>query len=390
MIALKTAKLHGLHAAAFIIAALIPCAFAPVFPVTAVRTAFAAQSGTSAQSMMLTEAHSGRVLDSYNADKRLPMASTTKVVTAIVVIENCALDEVIKVPAAAVGVEGSSIYLEKDEPMTVEALLYGLMLQSGNDCAVALAIHAGGSVQGFADMMNAFAAKVGAPNSHFMNPHGLHHPQHYTTARDLSRISCYAMLNPVFKKIVGTKEYKTTWINRDYGRRIHNKNKILTRYAGGNGVKTGFTRAAGRCLVAAAERDGMQLVAVVLNCGPMFPECMRLMDEGFAKYKMTEILGAQTHLGELPVTNGRKAAVRVYSYRPLLYPLKEGERARVKFVLDLPERLTAPVVKHQITGKISIFLDGNLLLRENIYAMEDVKSKPLNDRLGDLMKEFIG
>ncbi|GHU98734.1 serine-type D-Ala-D-Ala carboxypeptidase [Clostridia bacterium] len=345
-------------------------------------------ASSCAESMTVMEARSGRILNSLNPDKRLPMASTTKVVTAIVVIENCDLNTVVKIPAEAVGVEGSSIYLEKDEPMTVEALLYGLMLQSGNDCAAALAIHAAGSVEKFAGMMNGFAQKVGAVNSHFMNPHGLHHKDHYTTARDLCRISCYAMGNPAFKRIVGSKEYKTTWVNRDYGRRIHNKNKILFQYEGGNGVKTGFTRAAGRCLVAAAERDGMQLVAVVLNCGPMFPECMRLMDEGFKKYKLTEILPAQKHLGELSVINGRKPAVRVYSYKSLFYPLAEGEIKTVKFVCELPEKLTAPVEKHQTVGKIKIVMNGKELLTDNIYAMEEVRAVTLNDRLGDLLREW--
>jgi D-alanyl-D-alanine carboxypeptidase (penicillin-binding protein 5/6) len=351
----------------------------------------AGNAGSScAESMTVMEARSGRVLFSREPDKRLPMASTTKVVTAIVVIESCDLNAVVKIPAEAVGVEGSSIYLEKGEAMTVEALLYGLMLQSGNDCATALAIHAAGSVPKFAEMMNGFARKLGANNSRFMNPHGLHHKDHYTTARDLCRISCYAMGNPVFKRIVGAKEYKTTWAGREYGRRIHNKNKILFQYAGGNGVKTGFTRAAGRCLVAAAERGGMQLVSVVLNCGPMFPECMRLMDEGFKTYRMTEILPAQKHLGELPVVNGRKPAVRVYSYMPLYYPLAEGELKGVKFTCELPEKLTAPVEKHQAVGKLKIALNGKGLLVENIYAMEEVRAVTVNDRLGDLLREWRG
>ena len=345
--------------------------------------------GSSAQSMMLMEAESGRVLAAQNADLKLPMASTTKIVTALVVIENCGLDKKVKIPAAAVGVEGSSIYLQKDEELTVEALLYGLMLQSGNDCAVALALYAGGSIENFALMMNGLAKRAGAENSNFKNPHGLHHKEHYTTAADLCKISCYAMKNPTFKNIVSAKQFKTEWAGRDYPRVINNKNKILFQYSGGNGVKTGFTRAAGRCLVSAAERGGMQLVCVVLNCGPMFQECMRLMTDAFDTYKMTEILSAQKHVGAVRVVQGRQPYVRAYTYRPLYYPLKDGEAALIRCVADVPEKVGAPVKKDQVLGDIKIYLENRLLFTENVCAMDEVKSTTLSERIGEILNDIF-
>jgi D-alanyl-D-alanine carboxypeptidase (penicillin-binding protein 5/6) len=335
------------------------------------------------------EAESGRVLAAQNADARLPMASTTKVVSAIVVIENCDINKKIKVPAAAVGIEGSSIYLQKDEEITIEALLYGLMLQSGNDCAVALALHAGGTVENFSLMMNALAKKAGAENSNFKNPHGLHHKEHYTTAADLCRISCYAMKNPTFKKIVSTKQYKTEWAGRDYPRVINSKNKILFQYGGGNGVKTGFTKAAGRCLVSAAERGGMQLVCVVLNCGPMFQDCMHLMSYGFDNYKMTEILPPQKHVGAVGVANGRQTYVRAYTYKPLSYPLKDGEAAQIRYVSDVPEKVDAPIKKDQKLGEIKIYLLNRLLFTESVCAMDEVKSTTLSERIGEIIDEIF-
>ena len=232
---------------------------------------------TSAKAMAVIEASTGRLLYEKSKDLKLPMASTTKICTAITVIENCDnIEKTVTVPDKAVGVEGSSIYLQKSEKVKIIDLLYGLMLQSGNDCAEALAITVGGSIEHFAAMMNETAAKAGATNSNFVTPHGLHDDNHYTTAYDLALISAYAFKNPVFEQIVSTKKHIMPWEGRNYPRVIVNKNKILSTYEGGDGVKTGFTKKAGRCLVSSATRDGMRIIAVVLNCGPMFEDCASL------------------------------------------------------------------------------------------------------------------
>ena len=230
--------------------------------------------------MVVLERNSGRVLNEKNADKKRPMASTTKIATAITVIDNVAdLDKIVRVPAAAVGVEGSSVYLEKDEELTVRDLLYGLMLQSGNDCAAALAITTAGSIENFATLMNETAAKVGADNTHFVNPHGLHHDEHYTTARDLGKITAYAMKNDVFRTIVSTKYHDTSG---EVSRCFKNKNKMLWNYDGAIGVKTGYTKKSGRCLVSAAEKDGKSFAVVVLNVNDMWNVSENLLNEAFS------------------------------------------------------------------------------------------------------------
>lgn len=239
---------------------------------------------STATSMALVDGDTGELIYSKNCDARREPASTTKICTAITVLENYTLlDLPVPIPDEAIGVEGSSLYLQKGEMLTVRDLLYGLMLQSGNDCAVALAIIVGGSVDGFVELMNETAQAAGATDTNYTNPHGLHHDEHYTTARDLCAIAYYAMQNETFREIVATKRHRTPYHNHDYDRNFPNKNKILFNYAGGNGIKTGFTKKSGRCLVSSATRDGKTYICTVLNCGDMFEECMRLMDCAFSR-----------------------------------------------------------------------------------------------------------
>ena len=249
------------------------------------RTASADTAYSSAKAMCTMEASSGRVLYSKNMDAELPMASTTKIMTAITAIEDCNdVDEKFVISPKAVGVSGTSLYLRKDEAFSVRELLYGLMLISGNDASVAIGERVGGNVKNFVELMNKTAEKIGAKNSHFANTHGLDGKGHYTSAHDLALITSYALQNETFREIVSTKTTKI--INTDgKSRYLKNKNKLLATLEGCNGVKTGFTDDAGRCLVASAERDGMQLVCVVLNCGPMFEECATLLEKGFEEYK---------------------------------------------------------------------------------------------------------
>lgn len=233
-------------------------------------------------SYIVMEAKGKKMLKGYNEYLRLPMASTTKIMTALIVVENCKMNEKVKIPAKAVGVEGSSIYLREGEVFTVEELLYGLMLRSGNDASVALALHLAESVENFAEMMNCRAVSMGLKDTHFTNPNGLHDDEHYTTAYDLCYISCVAMQNPLFRKIVSTKTIRVG--EGESTRLFKNKNKLLYLYDGGNGIKTGFTKKAGRCLVASAKRDNLTMVSVVLNRGAMWEECSSLLNYGFANF----------------------------------------------------------------------------------------------------------
>ncbi len=334
----------------------------------------------SASGMAMLELDSGRIIMQKSADKRLPMASTTKIMTAITVIEHTkSLDKTVVIPDEAVGVEGSSIYLQHGEELSIRDLLYGLMLQSGNDCAVALAITVGGSVENFADMMNVLAQQIGAKNTHFVNPHGLHDDDHYTTAYDLALISAYAMRNPVFAEIVGTKMYKTTWKDHDYGRVIVNKNKILSTFEGGNGIKTGFTKKAGRCLVSSAERNGKTLICVVLNCGPMFEECSSLMEMAFDKLIMSDIISTNTPLNNIKVKGGKQEFVNVGLESVFRYPLTESEMEELRFEFDLPSEISAPVKKGERIGKIHIYLENRLLFSEDLFTMDNVEKKSFWD-----------
>lgn len=243
---------------------------------------------SSAKGMAVVDGD-GNVLFEKSMHLKCEPASTTKICTAITVIDRCySLNREVIVPDCAVGVEGSSIYLEKGEKVKVIDLLYGLMLRSGNDCAVALAVLFGHSVEGFAKLMNETAEAAGAINTNFANPHGLHDDSHYTTAYDLAKITAYAMKNPVFRKIVSTKRYEMTYNNKPYNRILYNKNKILNEYEGGDGVKTGYTKAAGRCLVSSATRGGKTVIAVVFDCYDMFPECKRLMTKAFESLGVSE------------------------------------------------------------------------------------------------------
>lgn len=239
---------------------------------------------SSATAMALIDGDTGELIFSKNCDAKREPASTTKICTAITVLDNYTmLDIPVPIPDEAIGAEGSSVYLQKGEMLSVRDLLYGLMLQSGNDCAVSLAVIVGGSVNGFAELMNQTAKKVGAVNTNFTNPHGLPDENHYTTARDLCAISRYAMQNEQFRSIVSAKRHTMPYCNHDYNRSFPNKNKILFDYEGGNGIKTGYTRRAGRCLVSSATRNGKTYICTVFNCGDMFEECMRLMDRAFAR-----------------------------------------------------------------------------------------------------------
>ncbi len=305
----------------------------------------------AAGSAYLAEATTGRVLFAQDEDVRLPMASTTKVMTALLCIESGRLDETVAVPDAAVGTEGSSMYLEYGEQIRLVDLLYGLMLTSGNDAAVAIVITLDGSVEAFAEHMNVRAAELGLHNTNYCNPNGLHDPSHYTTARDLGVLACFAMQNDTFQKVVGTTYYETT--SGAHVRTIKNKNRLLWQYDGGNGVKTGYTMAAGKCLVFAAKRDGMQLCGVVLNCGDMWNAAKSLLDFGFAQYEMQE----QIDVGEvffLPVAGGVKKELAASPKEGILIPIRKDGTDTVTVRATLFDVVLAPVAAGQTVGEMVV------------------------------------
>ena len=225
-----------------------------------------AQGETSARAACILEQQTGRVLFEHNMHARLPMASTTKVMTALLAIELGKAEDEVVCSENAFGVSGTSIYLQLGERLTLEEMLLGLMLSSGNDASVAIAEHIGGTVDGFVALMNARAREIGAVNTHFANPHGLPDENHYTTAYDLALISREAMNNESFRRLVSIQRASIPWEGRAYNRQLNNKNRLLSDYPGATGVKTGFTSKAGRCLVFGAQRDGLELIGAVLSC----------------------------------------------------------------------------------------------------------------------------
>ena len=327
-------------------------------------TAEASYNSKTAEIVM--EKNTNRIIYSNNINEKMYMASTTKIITAILVIESMNMSDIITVGAKTTGIEGSSIYLETGEKLSVKDLLYGLMLRSGNDCAETLAVACCGSIEKFADKMNEFAINLGAKNSHFTNPHGLHDDNHYTTAYDLALISCYAMKNPIFKEIVSSKSVKIPFTTKDTTRYLVNKNKMLFNYENSTGIKTGYTKKAGRCLVSSCEKDGMELISVVLNCPPMFERSKNLLDGAYNEYSYHKIVESDYILDFINDANGESFAVTIES--DIFIPLKKDEKDYIKIELEYDKNLNN-IKSGQKIGKIKIYCKDNLLFSQNIYTI---------------------
>lgn len=304
----------------------------------------------SAEKAFSLDAVSGRVLFDKNADSRSLIASTTKIMTALIVCEQCNVLDRMRIPKEAVGIEGSSMYLREGEVLTVQELLYGLMLSSGNDAAVALAIYCGGTVGGFVELMNDKARLLGLRNTHFENPNGLDSPGHYSTARDLAVLAAYAMENPVFYKTVSAK---TVTAGKRY---LRNHNKLLWVVEGADGVKTGYTRAAGRALVSSATRDGRRIIAVTLNDPDDWREHQTLLEEGFARFHVQRVITAGDRIGELEVAGGDGSRVEVLAAEHFVYALAPEENPQV--ALPGPGFVYAPVAEGADAGFAYVLIQG--------------------------------
>lgn len=296
----------------------------------------------SAQKAILIDAQTGRVLYEKNADQRSLIASTTKIMTALIICEQCNVLDRMRIPKEAVGIEGSSIYLREGEVLTIQELLYGLMLHSGNDAAVALAIYCGGTVEGFAELMNDKAHRLGMTQSHFENPNGLDSPGHYSTARDMALLAAYAMENPIFAKTVSTKTVSIS------GRSLHNHNKLLWRVEGADGVKTGFTKAAGRILVSSAVRQGRRLIAVTMNDPNDWLDHKTLLEDGFADFSVQQIVAKGECLGQTEIVGGQAGYVRLIANEGFSFALAADENPQI--VLQGPGFVYAPVAEGQEAG----------------------------------------
>ena len=327
---------------------------------------------TSAKSMCVLEGANNTVLLGKDMNTKRANASTTKIATAITVIENCKnLDEIITVSDNSIGVEGTSIYLRKDEQISVRDLLYGLMLRSGNDSAVALAMHVAGTMQDFISLMNEMCVKVGALNTHFNNPHGLDDENHYTTAYDLALITSYALNNSTFAEIVACKQHIIPKTNMSDTRYLTNKNKLLNSLNDCIGVKTGFTTRAGRCLVSAIRREGVVVVCVVLNCGPMFEDSVALLNSVFEQYDFSPIvIKGEPIYNEYYIDNIR-GELLLCSDETYIYPVLKGNRDKIKVVYTL-NKFESDVKEGDVVGEISVFYDNHLQKTLKLYTINKI------------------
>ena len=318
----------------------------------------------SAQNAIMMDAQTGRVLYEKNPDKQSLIASTTKIMTALVVCEQINVLDRVRIPQEAVGIEGSSMYLKAGEILTVQDLLYGLMLHSGNDAAVALAIYCGGTVEGFAELMNDKAHRLGMQNTHFVNPNGLDSPGHYSTARDMAILAAYAMENPIFLKTVSTK---TVTVG---DRILRNHNKLLWLLEGADGVKTGFTKAAGRILVSSCTRQGRRLITVTMNDRNDWADHQALYEYGFSNWPARCCAAAGQVMQACAVVNGTTEMVPLVAAETLLWPVGPDETMTTK--IRVPTPLVAPLRAGREVGEAIFFLNGTEIGKVSLLCGADV------------------
>ena len=327
----------------------------------------------SARSAALYEPQNGIFIFEKNKDTRLPMASTTKIMTALVAIENGNLEEKIKIDPRAIGIEGSSLYLQSGEEISLEDLIYAVLLRSANDAAAAIAYKISGSIEDFAALMNDRAAQLGLTDTNFTNPHGLDDEMHYTTAHDLAIIAAAALKNETFKKIAST--YKTTIESTDGTKRlVANHNKLLLLYDGAIGVKTGFTKRSGRCLVGAAERDGLLLVSVTIDAPDDWNDHMRMLDLGFSLYEYRAFAAPEEYSYTLPVVGADIDMVTVKNAHGI-GAVMEKDAAKIKAVIKLSPYLAAPISKGDIVGRVLFLQDGKEIGHIDLIATESAALK---------------
>ncbi len=335
---------------------------------------------TSAKSAILYDVDYGKILYEKNADERLPIASTTKIMTAILAIENADLDEIVTVNKSQVGVEGTSLYLKENEKITVKTLLYGLMLRSGNDAAEVLACHVSGNISDFVSLMNEKAKELSMNSTVFKNPHGLPNEEHLSTARDMAKLTSYAMQNETFREIVSTKNYAGE------GKSFVNHNKLLSMSEYVNGVKTGYTKAAGRCLVSSAEQDDLRLVAVTLKDPNDWDDHLNMFDFGFSEFTKFKAFARSEIIAEVCIAGtGRKVPVVIKN--KLGAVIKRGEE--IKCEILLPRFCYPPINKGDEVGEVRLVRDEEVLASSPLFAAESMLSpekKNFFDKIKSIFK----
>lgn len=351
----------------------------------------------NARIALIYDRASGRVLYEKNGDKQTPMASTTKIMTAIVVLENTNLKDIVTIDSKSASIGGSRLGLKKDDKVTINDLLYGLMLRSGNDAASALAIYVGGSIQNFADMMNNKAEELGLTNSHFVVPHGLDNEGHYTTAHELAKITDYALKNETFKKIVSTSN-TTISINGNL-KQINNTNKLLNSVSGVYGVKTGFTNGAGRCLVTAWEKNDMDIITVIIGADTNnlrttdTKKLIEYVEKNYELVNIKEIIEEEfekwkkINTGRIFVEKGSKNSVELLleemNFENMI--INKTDINKIDIKTDMLYSLKAPVKQNEIIGTLEVLVDGENISTLEIYNKEEIRKKEIIDYLTEFM-----
>lgn len=343
----------------------------------------------SSHSACVIDIDTGRILAAKNENEKSEPASITKIMTALIALENADIKKVVTIPSAAAGVEGSSIYIKAGEKYSLEDLLYGLMLRSGNDAATAIAIDVAGSVDAFVEKMNQKAQELGCTGTHFNNPHGLPDEKHYTTAHDMALITAAALRNDTFVKIASTKNYTAEPDGAGETRSWQNKNKLLWQYEGAIGVKTGYTKSAGKTYVGAAERNGIRIAVVVLGAKDMWGDAATLLDNAFASYQQVDLIKDGQSTGVTPVLEGLSSEVEGITEGSLSKTLTKEEQERIvtKCVYQTP--LYAPVAKGDIIGSMQVYLDDEMIGSVPIVAAADVAAYDFAHCLDKVIHQWI-
>ena len=326
----------------------------------------------SAKSAVLYQPETDSFIYSKNANQRLPMASTTKIMTALVALENSDLCDTVEIDDSATNIEGSSAYLKKGDVLTMEELLYALLLQSANDAACAIACHVSGDIESFSILMNEKATNLGLTDTHFDNPHGLDSEEHYSTARDLALIAAEALKNNIFKTIVST--YQKSFTTEQRSRTYVNHNKLLRIYDGCIGIKTGYTKKSGRCLVGAAEKDGLTFISVTLDAPSDWNDHAALLNYGYEKLECVTLTEAFDHIYEIAVIDGVKSSLKVANINGASIITERGD-----YTIDKQTKLVryaiAPINRGDILGEIIYTVDSEKIARVPLVATESISKK---------------
>ncbi len=343
----------------------------------------------SAVTAVLLDGETGQVLYDKNMHIQRAPASTTKILTAIIAIEEGDLKEKVKVSRNAAYQEGSSIYLEPGEKITLEELVYGILLASGNDAAVAIAEHISGSIEEFSRLMNKRAIEMGARNSNFLNPNGLPQTGHLSTAYDLAVIMKYALQNEKFSQITATRHKTISWANKEWGRGLRNHNKLLWNYKYCTGGKTGFTKAAGRCLVASAEKEDRQVISVVLNSPVDWTDSRKLLDYGFDNFKKIKAVEAGELIYNLEWEQSLEKELQFIADNDIYVVIPDGGEVTINKRININNNLSLPVTKGQHTGWLTLSHNDIKIKKIKLFAGNNLNYSSLFMRFWNRMTQFI-